>query len=172
MPSVIVSGSTQPIRSALDRIAAIGRDPGETLKAAGLAILNNTRRRMERGVDPNGVRWDSYAPLNTLYAKTKEGPGILRGDDWSRTGLYASLTVQRHGNSLVWGSILPYSRIHQLGGIIQPKNKRWLSFEMGGILFHVDSVEIPARPYLGFTQEDREDVMYLLEEYLAHAMRG
>lgn len=172
MPSVIVSGDTGPIRAALDRIGAIGRDPSAVLSALGNSILNNTRKRMDEGVDPRGVRWDSYAPLNPLYASTKEGPGILRGYDYSRTGLYGSLVKDVRGNTLVWGSTLPYSRIHQMGGIIQPKNKRWLSFEMGGTLLHVDSVEIPARPYLGFTQEDREDLMDGLRGYLVRAVRG
>lgn len=172
MPSVIVSGSTGSIRSALERIADIGRNPSAVLDAVGNSILNNTRRRMEQGVDPHGVRWDSYAPLNPIYASTKEGPGILRGPNFSTTGLYRSLTKQARGNTLVWGSALPYARIHQMGGIIQPKNKRWLSFEMGGRLWHLDSVEIPARPYLGFTEEDREDLMGELEDYLNRAVRG
>ncbi|MFT8515611.1 MAG: phage virion morphogenesis protein [Acetobacter persici] len=172
MPSVIVSGNTGPIRAALDRIGAIGRDPSAVLSALGNSIINNTRKRMEDGVDPRGVRWDSYAPLNPLYASTKEGPGILLGAEYSTVGLYRSLTKQVRGNSLVWGSALPYARIHQMGGIIQPKNKRWLSFEMGGALLHVDSVAIPARPYLGFTEEDREDLMDGLQGYLARAVRG
>lgn len=172
MPSVIVSGSTQPIRSALDRIAAIGRDPSRVLDAVGFSILNNTRRRMERGVDPRGIAWESYAPLNPLYASTKDGPGILRGLDWSRTGLYGSLTKRVRGNTLEWGSALPYARIHQFGGVIVPRTKKALVWEMGGAVFMRKSVKIPARPYLGFTEEDREDVMYLLEEYLARAMRG
>nr|WP_298797436.1 phage virion morphogenesis protein [uncultured Acetobacter sp.] len=172
MPSVIVSGDSSPIRAALDRIAAIGRDPSAVLSAVGNSILNNTRKRMEEGVDPRGVRWDSYAPLNPLYASTKEGPGILRGADYSTAGLYRSLTKQVRGNSLVWGSALPYARIHQMGGVIVPKNRPALTFFMGDEKFSRKSVTIPARPYLGFTQEDREDVMGELEDYLARALRG
>ncbi|OUJ01531.1 phage virion morphogenesis protein [Acetobacter cibinongensis] len=173
MPSVIVRGDTGPLRAALDRVADIGRNPSGVLSALGNSVLNNTRKRMEQGVDPRGVRWDSYAPLNPIYASGKKGPGILRGDHYSLMGhLYGSLVKDVRGSSLVWGSALPYSRIHQLGGIIQPKNKRWLSFEMGGHLWHLDNVEIPARPYLGFTEEDREDLMDNLQGYLARAVRG
>lgn len=170
MPAVIVDGSTAPIRLALERIAAIGRNPARVLLAVGEEITKSTRSRMERGVDPRGVRWDSYAPLNPLYAKTKQGPGILRGAGYTTSGLYRSITSYVDGRRLVWGSNLVYARIHQLGGVIRPKNKPYLSFEMGGELFHRQSVLIPARPYLGFTDEDRETLTEELHEYLARAL--
>ncbi|WP_215762848.1 phage virion morphogenesis protein [Acetobacter sp. P1H12_c] len=168
MGGVSVLGSTQQIRDALGRIADIGRDPSSVLNALGAGIVRHTEQRMNAGVDPRGVRWDSYAPLNPYYASSKKGPRILIA---SRQ-LQQSLIWRSQGNVLVWGSNKIYSRIHQLGGIIQPKNKRWLSFEMGGRLWHLDNVEIPARPYLGFTDQDRTFLIEELEDYLARAMRG
>lgn len=178
MDGVSVLGSTQPIRDALGRIADIGRDPSGVLRALGAGVVRHTKWRMEAGVDPRGVRWDSYAPLNPFYASSKEGAGILLGRGGMASGLAGSLTSAVHGNVLVWGSNKVYSRIHQLGGIIQPKNKRQLSFRMGWggdgkpLWWHRDSVEIPARPYLGFTAQDRQFLVEELEDYLARALRG
>lgn len=174
MGGVSVLGSTQQIRDALGRVADIGRDPSRVLNALGAGIVRHTEQRMNAGVDPRGVRWDSYAPLNPYYASSKKGPGILIA---SRQ-LQESLIWRSQGNVLVWGSNKIYSRIHQLGGIIQPKNKRQLSFTMGWDSdgkprwWHVDSVEIPARPYLGFTDQDRQYLVEELEDYLARALRG
>lgn len=170
MSSIIVTGSVGPIISALDRIAAIGRNPRGVLEAVSAQVIKSTRRRMEAGTDPRGVRWDSYAPLNPLYASEKVGPGILRGAGYTTSGLYRSITSYVDGNRLVWGSNLVYARIHQLGGVIRPKNARALVFWMGGQKFERGSVTIPARPYLGFTDEDREALVGELEEYLARAM--
>lgn len=172
MGGVSVLGSTQPIRQALTRVAEIGRDPSRVLGALGAGVVRHTQWRMERGVDPHGVRWDSYAPLNPIYASSKQGSGILLGRGGMANGLAGSIISAVEGNTLVWGSKKVYSRIHQLGGIIQPKNKRWLSFEMGGALWHLDSVEIPARPYLGFTNEDRQFMMEELEDYLERALHA
>ncbi|MCP1270908.1 phage virion morphogenesis protein [Acetobacter cerevisiae] len=172
MGGVSVLGSTQQIRDALGRVADIGRDPSRVLSALGAGVVRHTQWRIEAGVDPHGKRWDSYAPLNPIYATTKVGSGILMGRGGMGSGLAGSITSAVEGNTLVWGSKKIYSRIHQLGGIIQPKNKRWLSFEMGGALWHVDSVEIPARPYLGFTDQDRTFLVEELEDYLSRAVRG
>ncbi|MFT8896760.1 MAG: phage virion morphogenesis protein [Acetobacter sp.] len=167
MSSIIVTGTTGPIISALDRIAAIGRNPGRVLEAVSEQVIKSTRHRMEAGIDPRGVRWDSYAPLNPLYASEKKGFGILRGP---QQHLYKSIVSYVDGNRLVWGSNLDYARIHLLGGVIRPKNARALVFWMGGQKFQRGSVTIPARPYLGFTDEDRETLVGELEEYLARAM--
>ncbi|OUI99529.1 phage virion morphogenesis protein [Acetobacter cibinongensis] len=172
MGGITVHGSTQQIRDALGRVAEIGRDPSRVLSALGTGIVRHTKWRMEAGVDPHGKRWDSYAPLNPIYASTKEGNGILLGRGGMGSGLAGSITSAVEGHTLVWGSNKIYSRIHQLGGIIQPKTKRWLSFHMGGKLWHFDSVEIPARPYLGFTDEDRTFLIEELGDYLARAVQG
>lgn len=167
MASMTLKGSFEPVKAALDGIAAIGRNPEAVLQAAGQIVLRSTLHRIEQQVDPEGV---PFTPLNPLYALTKEGPGILRGPDFN-SGLYGSLTARATGNVLVWGSNKVYAPVHQFGAVIQPKKGNHLSFEMGGHLFHVDSVFVPARPFLGFTERDREDVVDALEGFLRRAMR-
>lgn len=169
MARITLKGSFDPIQSALKDIAAIGRDPQAVLAAIGLLMVRSTRHRIEQGVDPEG---QPFEPLNPLYALTKEGPGILRGRAWNQSGLYASLTSRANGNVLVWGSNKVYAPVHQFGAVIQPKNGNHLSFEMGGELFHVDSVFVPARPFLGFTERDREDAIEELGGFLRRAMRS
>jgi len=169
MPGIMIKGDMAALRGALGRIAALGRSPGPVLEAAGAQIVLNTRRRIERGVDPQGNPWK---PLNPLYAIDKTGPGILRGADYSTTGLWRSITRQVRGNTLVWGSNKIYARIHQLGGVIRPKNARALFFRLGEKEVMVGSVTIPARPYLGFTAEDREDLVGELDDYLRRALSG
>lgn len=178
MGGVSVLGSTQQIRDALGRVADIGRDPSRVLSALGAGVVRHTQWRIEAGEDPNGKRWDSYAPLNPIYATTKVGSGILMGRGGMGSGLAGSITSAVEGNTLVWGSKKVYSRIHQMGGVIRPKDAPQLSFKMGlnddgsPRWWHRGSVLIPARPYLGFTEQDRMFLIEELEDYLDRAVRG
>lgn len=49
----------------------------------------------------------------------------------------------------VWGvQDVRYALIHELGGVITPKQAKMLAFEINGKLVFAHSVTIPARPYL------------------------
>ncbi|MCH4024030.1 MAG: phage virion morphogenesis protein [Acetobacter sp.] len=166
-----LSGSLVPIQDSLKRIETIGTDPSAVLAGIGPAIVRNTQRRMQAGKDPKGVLWSSYAPLNPLYAEDKEGSDILINDGMNG-GLMGSLTSRVLGSRLLWGTNKIYGAIHQFGGVIRAKNAKSLEFHMGGKRFRIAAVTIPARPYLGFTDEDRLVVIEGLEDFLSHAMRG
>ena len=52
-----------------------------------------------------------------------------------------------------------YGGIHQTGGTIVPKNGKALMFRLpGGDWATVGKVTIPARPYLGLSAKDRDDL--------------
>lgn len=172
MAMLTITGSTTRMRTALLGIGAIGRNPEPVLEAASLGLVRNVHQRFEAGEDPDGRKWADYAPLNPVYALTKEGPSILIGMGGFRSGLAGSITGQARGNVLVIGSNKIYAAVHQFGAIIQPKDARQLSFSMGGRLWHLDSVDVPARPYLGFSERDHETVVDALELFLAASMRG
>lgn len=172
MAFITVDGSLEPIASAIDRIIAIGINPTPVLAAIGPHMVANTQQRMREGIDPDGVRWEDYAPLNPLYAIDKHGPSILIGQGGFARGLAGTLTSQADGSSLIWGSNKEYAAVHQFGALIQPKSALQLSFVMGGELIHASSVYVPARPYLGFTEEDRQDVIEELDDFLTRAMGG
>lgn len=67
--------------------------------------------------------------------------------------LAASINTFYDGNSAIIGSNLDYAAIHQLGGQAG-KNKK---------------VKIPARPYLKLTDEDFEEIINEITEYLKNS---
>lgn len=168
MAFISISGNTDPIQSALDAIAAIGTRPQAVLDSIGGELSDRTVRRMEQGVDPDGIRWESYAALNPLYEMDKRTDHILieSGD------LRDSIHPEVEGSALLVGTNLIYGAIHQFGGLIQPRNALQLSFVMGGELFHVDNVHVPARPYLGLGVGDEAAIIDRLDEFLSLAMGG
>ena len=167
MTEIRMSGSAREIAAALERIAAIGRNPARVLHAVGEQMIKSTQRRFHDGKGPDGKAW---APLNPAYAASS-GPrqgGILVRTAHLRDGISSYVD----GRTLVWGSNLVYSAVHQFGAVIKPKTKKALFFSIGGHEVIAGSVTIPARPYLGFTAADRLTVIEELEEALARAVAG
>ena len=174
MAQIRLTGTMREITSALDRIAALGRNPSRVLAAVGEELIQSTQRRFETQTAPDGTPW---APLNPHYAADKAavrpGAGILTYTQHLRRGISRYVD----GRTLVWGSNLDYAAVHQFGAVIKPKAgggdpKKSLHFALGGRTLMVRSVTIPARPYLGFTAEDRLTVIEELEDALARAMRA
>ncbi len=144
---------------ALARMLAAASDLRPALKNIGEALRQSTLDRIEREVSPDGT---AFAPLNPLYAETKKGPGKLRGE--SRT--LSEIVWQLAGDEAVEvGTNAIYGAIHQFGGVIQAKNAPALIFSMGGEHFAVKSVTIPARPYLGLSKEDEEEILAIVADH-------
>lgn len=79
--------------------------------------------------------------------KNKKWPGMILQVSGQ---LASSVNTYYDDNSAVIGSNLEYAAIHQLGGQAG-RNK---------------SVEIPARPYLNLTDDDFEEIMDTVNDYL------
>nr|WP_298797512.1 phage virion morphogenesis protein [uncultured Acetobacter sp.] len=168
--SVAVGMEWDGLHQTLGRIADIGLKPERLLAAVGVALEDSTVERFNTGRDPDGVNWESYAPLNSLYERDKKGPGLLVEGGHLRDSIESTVV----GNELLVGSPLIYAGVHQFGAIIVPRKEgvTQLSFMMGGHLIHAHNVHIPARPYLGLSDEDRAMVIEELELALARAVGG
>ena len=166
MALIKITGTANKISGALSRLQMLGKEPQGFLASLGLEMVDRTRQRINDGVTPEG---SPFAPLNPLYASSKpSGDPILK-----KTGsLRNELTSTVHGNSLVWGSNRIYAAVHQFGAIIKPVKAPALVFRMGGELFKRQSVTIPARPYLGFNNEDRQVAIDTLETFFRRCMGG
>ncbi|WJY18679.1 phage virion morphogenesis protein [Alteriqipengyuania flavescens] len=123
-------------------------------------MLAQTRRRFDAEVAPSGVPWRKSKRAAEAGGKTLQDKGFLRRSLDRRSGAtYAEVGVRPNGPQET------YAAIHQFGGTIRPKTKKALAF--GGRV--VASVTMPARPYLGFDREDREDIEAILTAHLQRA---
>ncbi|MFT8679706.1 MAG: phage virion morphogenesis protein [Gluconacetobacter sp.] len=68
MAQIRLTGTMREITSALDRIAAIGRNPSRVLAAVGEELIQSTQRRFETQTASDGTPW---APPNPHYAADK-----------------------------------------------------------------------------------------------------
>jgi phage virion morphogenesis protein len=123
------------------RIARVGGDPGRALRPVGVALVRNTRRRIEAERTPDGA---PFAPLHPRTLARKRGLGILR-ELGVKGGMFASLTSQVEGNRLRVGTYKPYAATHQFGDARR---------------------NIPARPFLGVSAEDLRDIRETIEGHI------
>jgi phage virion morphogenesis protein len=148
---------------ALDRLYAAAGDLRPVLKNIGEYETQSTKDRFGTETDPQGRPWPD---LNPLYALTKKGSGKLKGE----TGRLAQIFYQLADESAVdIGSDIIYARIHNEGGKIVPKSAAALFFSMGGQEFRVQSVTIPQRQFLGFSDADMAEILAVIEDHFVMA---
>lgn len=124
--------------------AAIARldDLEPLMDQIGNAMETTTHERFETERGPDGTPWTP-----TIRSR-EEGGQILRLDGH----LDNSVTHRASADSVEVGSNLIYARIHQQGGTISAKS--------------IESVLIPARPYLGIGGDDEETILELTSDYV------
>lgn len=136
-------------RAALDGLVGQLDDDGRTLllEDIGEYLLRATRDRAGQQVDPDGAPW---AALSPRYAarKAKLRPGVpLLKFDYHMLGDQLSSQVDQ--DTLLVGTNAPYGARQQFGG--------------GGI---------PARPWLGLSAEDEQEVAQLALDHLQKPLEG
>ena len=138
-------------------------DPSPLLAELGEYGLRSTRARFKTQTAPDGTAW---AALQPWYQKEKwrNKNRILALNGYLR----GQMTWQLVGDRTVEiGSNLPYAAVHQFGATIKPRAAKVLMFRG-----HVaKSVTIPARPYLGLSDEDRSEIVGRTLEWLQRIMK-
>lgn len=138
--------------------AAAGEDLTPLMDMAGMLLETSTKDRIrDTNTSPDGVPW------TPSFRSTYDGGKTL--SDTGRLG--DSITHVSGPNSAEVGTNLIYAGIHQTGGVIQAKNGYGLWFAMpGGGVVVVEDVSIPARPYLGVSEQDRGDLEFAAVTFL------
>lgn len=161
---VRLKGDWRELHEALRRL---GRGvPREVKEAIAEGILTRTHRRFEESRAPDGTPWPPLS-LATLEKEVRPRDRLKRGGISAAAqrrmalrkplvktvGLKNSISWKVVGSRIYVGTNLEYARIHQFGGYAGRGRK----------------VRIPARPYLGLTEEDLEEAEALLREWIRRA---
>ena len=119
---------------------------------------------------PDGTPWQ---PLSQWRSKErlkrhKSGNYKILQD----TGeLRRSIRFKAFPKYLIIGSNLKYSRIHQFGGTINSKQFRTSKKTYSHYIIK-RSVTIPARPYLGITEQDKQYILRTFEAFINRHVLG
>lgn len=156
---------------ALDRLHAKAGRMAPAMKNIGEVVLRSTQDRFSSQVDPDGRPWQRLK-ASTIAAKALRGHSdkILR----QRGYLADSIRYQANESGVRIGTNRIYSAIHQFGGktkphVIRPKNKKALAWPGARhptrAVNHPGS-DIPARPFLGISRQDRERILEVVADHL------
>ena len=133
------------------------------MESVGDALVSGTLKRFDEKKDPKGKPWKPSRRAIEKGGETLTNKGRLRD----------SIDYAATPDKVMVGSNLTYARIHQKGGTIKPKNGKSLKFKgLNGEDVLVKEVTIPARPYLGASKEDMEEVKATMANFLAGAFKA
>jgi len=145
------------VGAQLAGLIAKGSDMSPLMATIGNILEGSTRTRLrDTNVAPDGAAWPP-----SMRAQYDGGKTL-----YDRGGLANSIHNIPGSDQVEVGTNLIYAGIHQTGGTIVPKTAGALRFALpGGGFATVGKVTIPARPYLGISAEDREDIGAAVVEY-------
>ena len=123
--------------------------------------VDSTRARIDQGVGPDGQRWKES------HRARDEGGQTLRMDGHLYDGMTHIVTTM----TAEWGSNMIYAGVQQNGAHIEAKSAGALRFRIGNRWATKQSVDIPARPFLGFNDTDGDEVEAILFSYLEGGVR-
>lgn len=129
------------LRAALKQLAAKLDNLQPFFRDIGETLLNSTRERFRAQTAPDGTPWIGLSPRYAAR-KRKNRDKILTLDGRLR----GTLAKFADAESLRIGTPLIYGATHQFG---RPE------------------ANLPARPFLGLSEADRQDILDALAEYLA-----
>ncbi len=82
-----------------------------------------------------------------------------------------SITKKVYFDHVEVGTNVRYAAIHQYGGTIKPRRKKWLRFKSGGRWAMKKKVKIPARPFIGIGEDDVTDIKEICEKMIEEALK-
>lgn len=140
---------------AFGRLRAATENLRPVLEEIGQAVERSTRIRIgETSVSPAGQPWRPSRRVAEQGGLTLRLSGRLED----------SISYRVEPDAVEVGSAVEYAAIHQFGGTITAKGKA-LRFRLaGGGFVTVKSVKIPARPYLGLSAADREEIPQIVTD--------
>jgi phage virion morphogenesis protein len=131
---------------ALGKAAHKLGDTQALMESVGDALVSGTLKRFQDEEDPTGKKWPKSKRAAKKDGQTLTDTALLR-----RSVDYAATS-----DKVMVGSNLPYARIHQKGGKTGKGHK----------------VDMPARPYLGVSEEDMDEVRETVADFLAGAFKA
>jgi len=144
---------------ALRRVARRAGDLSPLMDSIGMGLEASVRERFaETSTAPDATRWDPSI-ADAEGRKTLVDSGNLAD----------SITHAATRDSVVVGTNVLYAAIHQLGGTIEGKTSRGLRFQIGERWANVASVTIPARPFMGLSDDDESMILAEATDWLEGA---
>ena len=141
---------------AIERVT--GWDRLELMDVIGRLCQLQTRRR---------IRSEKIGPNGELWPHNRRGSAPL----YASGALHDSIDYQAGLGQVTVGSPLIYAAINHFGGIIKAKNAKALAFMSGNKQVFAKSVTIPARPYLGISPQNAQEIEEVVADFITEVLK-
>lgn len=160
MAGVTIKLNDEEIRRKLGELQGRAADITPALRDMGEALLNSTRERFNEMRGPEGHPWK---PLSEAYRerKAKNADKILTLHGYLRGTL--NYRIEDAGTTLAVGSPLVYAGTMQFGA----KKGQFGSMSGGR---SIPWGNIPARPFLGISSDDKSEMLDILKKHLSRTL--
>ena len=144
---ITIEANTAEIDRALSQLMDFGENPFEFFDFVGLELVASTQDRFDTGVDPQGKAWKVSQRVEREGGKTLKKSGLLAQE----------ITYNATDELLEVGSDKIYAAIHQFGGETGSRKGRF---------------DMPARPFLGLSDEDEAMIVDTAFGFIEQAAAG
>lgn len=127
----------------------------------GETLVASAQKRFEDEEDPDGKAWPK-----SIRAEEEGGQTLT---DSAR--LKNSITFKARPEGVAYGTNVKYASVHQEGREIKAKKAKFLKFAVGKGYAQVKKVTIPARPFIGISQDDMEEIKYIVRKNIRRALK-
>ncbi|RIK92491.1 MAG: phage virion morphogenesis protein [Proteobacteria bacterium] len=148
------------VKGALTRLIAAGQSLHAPMDEIGASLLASTQQRFEEGKSPTGTPWKP-----SIRASRDGGVTLV-----DRGHLSDSMTHRASDTEVEVGTNVLYAAVHQFGATINAKTSKGLRFKIGDKFITKQSVTIPARPFLGISEDDAAEIQEILADHLREAV--
>ena len=128
-----------------DGLKRLGGETEVFMRRIAQTLTASAKERFVDETDPEGNKWKKGVKNG---GQTLTLSGLLR----------RSITNTNDDKTAVIGTNRIYAGIHQFGGVITAKKSKYLRFKINGREVFAKSVVIPARPFLGVSETDKDAV--------------
>ncbi|MCI5075553.1 phage virion morphogenesis protein [Oricola sp.] len=179
------------VNAAIARVAAAGLNTAPLMQTIEGIMLAGVQARFETQTAPDGTAWQRLSPRTAAKrlgrsSRRRGYENILRVTG----GLYRSITGESDATRAEVGTNHPFAAVHQEGATINmPARSQTVRLRKvkGNVRFaraahkrvreveatvKAHTITIPARPYLGFSDQDRADILAAAERYFEAASEG
>jgi phage virion morphogenesis protein len=141
-------------------------NPRDLMSEIAELLVDSTRQRFPKGESPDGVKWAPKSPTTLAAYGARKSNRVDVRPLFGPSGSLSSQIFSDHGDDFAEvGSPMIYAAAMQFGaaqGAFGPTSR-------GG---PIPWGSIPARPFLGFSEEDRTNILAAIAEHLGPAFTG
>jgi phage virion morphogenesis protein len=147
---LIFEVNSKNVEASLQRLQHAASNMTPALVAIGEDMVKSTKRRFGEQRGPDGQLWHPISD-EWVYEKEAMGASILILTQWGTLGDTINYQVP-NATTLEVGSPMQYAAMMQFGGTKEEFPYLW--------------GDIPARPFLGVSNEDEQEIVETITDYL------